>query len=271
MSGDGAVTEPEAERVRDAVRDRYGAIARSGGCCGDCSDSCGCGPECCTPGASPTGAAAGGYTEEQLRSVPGAAQMGLGCGNPTALSELRPGEVVLDLGSGGGLDVFLAGQRVGEAGRAIGVDMTPEMIARSRGAAREAGRTNVEFRLGEMEHLPVADRSVDVVLSNCVINLVPDKAAVYREAFRVLRPGGRLAVSDIVATGPIRPADRRDLELWGRCSSGAATAEETRALLASAGFDEIQVRVRGPEPPGAPDAAGVPVAPADIVAIRPRA
>jgi arsenite methyltransferase len=268
VTGDVAPSEAEAERVRGAVRDRYAAIAQTGSCCGG-SGACGCGADCCSTASPDSGTAPGGYPSEQLRDAPQAANLGLGCGNPTALLQLRAGEVVLDLGSGGGLDVFLAAQRVGDRGRAIGVDMTPEMVARARVTAREAGRTNVEFRLGELEHLPAADRSVDVVLSNCVINLVPDKAPVYREAFRVLRPGGRVALSDMIATGPIPEEARRDPELWGGCSSGALTMEQTKSLLYAAGFAEVQVIVRSSTPEGSTAASSVPVAPADILAVRP--
>jgi len=156
--------------------------------------------------------------------------------------------VVLDLGSGSGVDCFLAAERVGPTSRVIGVDMTPEMISRSRSLARAHGRTNVEFRLGEIEHLPVADASVDVVLSNCVINLVPDKGEVYREAFRVLRPGGRLAVADVLATWPIPDAVRADPNQWASCSSGALTEKEVTERLRSAGFESIEISVRGEDP-----------------------
>jgi ubiquinone/menaquinone biosynthesis C-methylase UbiE len=186
-----------------------------------------------------------------LASVPEGSNLGLGCGNPSQLAALRPGEVVLDLGSGAGVDCFLAANKVGPSGRVIGVDMTPEMVSRARSLAHSKGQTNVEFRLGEIEHLPVADTSVDVVLSNCVINLVPDKGQVYREAFRVLRPGGRLVVADVLATRPISDELRNDLERWASCSSGALTREEVMERLRSAGFESIEVTVHGEGP--APD------------------
>jgi len=240
----------DTETLRRAVRGRYGDIARDGAasCCGGTSSSCGGS----STGSSSSGTGAGccsdGYTTSELSTVPRGANLGLGCGNPTRLTPLRPGEVVLDLGSGAGVDCFLAAERVGPSGRVIGVDMTPDMVSRSRSLARANGRTNVEFRLGEIEHLPVADASVDVVLSNCVINLVPDKGEVYREAFRVLRPGGRLAVADVLATRPIPESVRADPDRWASCSSGALTAEETAERLRSAGFEAIEISLLGEDP-----------------------
>lgn len=231
------------EVLRQSVRKRYGGIARETetGCCGSSGSTCGCSST--GPSASPAGTSccSEGYTESELAGIPPGAYLGLGCGNPSQLLTLRPGEVVLDLGSGAGVDCFLAANRVGPSGRVIGVDMTPEMVARARELARSGGRTNVEFRLGEIEHLPVEDASVDVVLSNCVINLVPDKAQVYREAFRVLRPGGRLAVADVLATRPVSEELRSDPERWASCSSGALTREEVAERLSSAGFQSIEV------------------------------
>jgi arsenite methyltransferase len=238
---------PREEPTRQHVRERYALIASiapapppgqgTEGCCGTSSANC-CGGE--------TSSGSGcGYSEAELADLPAGANLGLGCGNPTALLSLQPGEVVLDLGSGAGIDCFLAARQVGPTGRAIGVDMTPEMLVRARANARQGGYSNVEFRLGEIEHLPVADRSVDVVISNCVINLAPDKGQVYREAFRVLRPGGRLAVSDVLATRPISEEMRNDPERWASCSSGALTLDEVTERLRSAGFESIDVSVVG--------------------------
>jgi SAM-dependent methyltransferase len=238
--------EPVEEATREHVRDRYGKIASGGGCCSSSSatgGSCGSTGSSCCGDTSPS-AVQMGYARDELASLPEGADLGLGCGNPTALLALAPGEVVLDLGSGAGIDCFLAAKRVGPKGRAIGVDMTPEMIARARENARKGGYSNVEFRLGEIEHLPVADNSVDVVISNCVINLAPDKERVYREAFRVLRPGGRFAVSDVVATRPIPEKERADLSLWSSCSSGALEVPEVKRLLKRAGFRGVRVDLK---------------------------
>ena len=231
---------PRPEEIRESVRKRYGEIAQSG------PSGCGCAPSgCCSgPAAAPLGSSSRqiGYSPEELQAVPAGADLGLGCGNPQAIAALLPGETVLDLGSGGGFDCFLAAQQVGITGHVIGVDMTAEMVARARENAREAGYANVEFRLGEIEHLPVADASVDVILSNCVINLSPDKLQVFREAFRVLRPGGRLAISDIVATATMPEEVRHDLALYAGCLAGAATVNELETMLREAGFDQIRIQ-----------------------------
>ncbi len=221
------------DEARTSVREQYGKIAEHGG-------GCGCAPGCCGPSADSSVRL--GYPREQLEAVPGA-DMGLGCGNPHALAALGPGEIVLDLGCGGGLDCFVAARQVGPTGRVIGIDMTPEMVAKARENARNARIENVEFRVGEIEHLPVADGSVDVILSNCVINLSPDKSAVFHEAFRVLKSGGRLAVSDIVETAPMPAAMRSDAAALIGCVAGAADVDEVRALLGAAGFQDVRVDV----------------------------
>jgi len=185
-----------------------------------------------------------GYSDAEVAQVPEGANLGLGCGNPQAIAALQPGETVLDLGAGAGFDCFLAARQVGESGAVIGVDMTPEMVDRAREHAAKAGARNVEFRLGEIERLPVADASVDVILSNCVINLSSDKRAVYGEAFRVLRPGGRLAISDVVARAELPDPLKSDLALHTGCVAGAATIAETERILADAGFEAIRIRPR---------------------------
>ncbi len=247
------MTEPPAaeERLRQSVRDRYGGIVRTerSGCCGENGSPCGCDTSRASAPDGSTDCCTTEYTSADLAAIPEGANLGLGCGNPTQLLSLRPGEVVLDLGSGAGVDCFVAARHVGPFGRVIGVDMTPEMVSKSRALARASGRSNVEFRLGEIEHLPIEDASVDVVLSNCVINLVPDKAQVYREAFRVLRPGGRLAVADVLATRPIPQEIRNDPESWASCSSGALTREEVSERLRAAGFDSIEVTTHADRAP----------------------
>ncbi|HNH50144.1 MAG TPA: arsenite methyltransferase, partial [Myxococcota bacterium] len=197
--------------IRETVREVYGNIAREGGSC--------CAPSCCSP-VVPADSGLIGYSAEEQAAVPEGANLGLGCGNPQAIAALRPGERVLDLGSGAGFDAFLAANAVGPTGSVIGVDMTPDMLNRARENAKKSGITNVEFRLGEIEHLPLPDASVDVVISNCVVNLSPDKPAVYAEAFRVLRPGGLVAIADVLARSPLSPEHQADLALleagtWG--------------------------------------------------------
>jgi arsenite methyltransferase len=231
-------TTVDSEQVKAAVRETYGRIAteeRSTGCCGSAG--------CCAPGAEPTLDALG-YSDEERRGAPEGADLGLGCGNPQTIAELKSGERVLDLGSGAGFDAFLAARQVGETGRVIGVDMTAEMIAKARGNIAKTDLRNVEFRLGEIEHLPVADESVDVIMSNCVINLSTDKPAVFREAYRVLTPGGRLAISDIVALREIPAAVRNDLEAYAGCVSGAALIAEVEGMLRDAGFEHVRVDLK---------------------------
>jgi len=221
------------DRVREQVRTAYAKVARG-------ADGCGVG--CC--GNQGSGSLAMGYTEEDRESVPEGADLGLGCGNPQAIAALSAGETVVDLGSGAGFDCFLAAKRVGRTGRVIGVDMTPEMVTKARGNARAVGAANVEFRLGEIEHLPVPDATVDAILSNCVINLSPDKAAVFREAFRILKPGGRLAISDVVSVQRMPPNLAESVEALTGCIAGSASIEELRSLLAAAGFDGVQIQPR---------------------------
>ena len=221
--------------VRAAVREQYGNVARA-------TSPAACAPGCCGPNA---GASLGlGYSAEDLAAVPDGANMGLGCGNPQAIAALQPGETVLDLGAGGGFDCFLAAKQVGATGRVIGVDMTADMVAKARANARTLATTNVEFRLGEIEHLPVADGTVDVILSNCVINLSPDKAAVFQDAYRVLKPGGRLAISDVVATAAMPESLASEVTALVGCVAGAAPVEAIRALLREAGFTNIRVQVK---------------------------
>lgn len=233
----------EEKDVKKMVREGYGAIAEGGSsCCGPAQ------PCCCGPAQADELGLRLGYTREDLESVPEGANLGLGCGNPVALASLREGETVLDLGSGPGLDCFLAAWRVGERGRVIGVDMTPEMLERARENARRGGYSNVEFRLGEIENLPVADNSVDVVISNCVINLSPDKPRVFREAFRVLKPGGRLMVSDIVLEEELPEAVRRSTGAYVGCISGAVLREEYLGMVEQAGFRDLEVAAESPFP-----------------------
>lgn len=228
-------TDPE--QVRQQVRDGYGAIARSGGSC------CGPAKSCCGGNNADALAANVGYAEADLDALPEGANMGLSCGNPTALAGLKQGETVLDLGSGGGFDVFIAGRKVGASGRVIGVDMTPDMLAKARAnIAAYRGRTgldNVEFRLGEIEHLPVADNSVDVIISNCVINLSPDKPQVWREMVRVLKPGGRVAVSDLALLRPLPENVMQMVEALVGCIAGAVLVEETEHMARAAGLEGI--------------------------------
>jgi arsenite methyltransferase len=235
------IPHTDSEAVRRKVREGYAKIAADGGSC------CGASPTCCgsSPAASEDLAKHIGYSPEELAAVPEGANMGLSCGNPNALAALQPGEVVLDLGSGGGFDVFIAGRKVGVTGRVIGVDMTPEMLAKARGNVavyrEQTGLDNVEFRLGEIEHLPLADNSVDVVISNCVVNLSTDKPKVWREITRVLRPSGRVAVSDLALLKPLPAGVVESVEALVGCVAGAVLVSETVRMASEAGLGEIVV------------------------------
>ncbi len=262
----------DKEKIRETVRERYGSIAKGGSVLPETTPAA----SCCAPSATPkqtlpmasccapvdTAAKAEasccgtedfstekmaaymgklGYSKEDLAGVPDGANMMLGCGNPLALASVKPGETVVDLGCGGGFDCFLAAKEVGETGRVIGVDMTSDMITKARRNVEKIQTKNVEFRLGEIEHLPIADNTADIIMSNCVINLSPDKMSVYRDAYRVLKPGGRLAISDVVATAPLPDDIKNNLALLSACIGGAATIKDTEEMLQAAGFKEIRV------------------------------
>lgn len=221
-----------ADDTRALVRDHYAKVSRG---------ETGSAPGCCAK--QPAAQSRMGYSAEDVQAVPAGADLGLGCGNPNAIASLQPGETVLDLGAGGGFDCFLAAHAVGPGGRVIGVDMTPDMVTLARANARKVNAANVEFRLGEIEHLPVADGSVDVILSNCVINLSPDKQAVFDDAFRVLRAGGRLAISDVVAIAAMPDALARDAAAVCGCVGGAAPLAEVEAMLTRAGFTSVVITI----------------------------
>ena len=209
------------------------------------SKGCGCGTSCCSssPANGSKASTKLGYSQRDIQAVPDGSNMGLGCGNPQAIAKLKEGEVVLDLGSGGGFDCFLAARKVGAKGHVIGIDMTPEMLSKARGNAVKGDYKNVEFRLGEIEHLPAADNSVNVIISNCVINLSPDKKQVFREAYRVLKSGGRLAISDVVAFKELPPKVKKDLEAYSGCVAGAAIVSDVKTMLAEAGFSKVKVEM----------------------------
>jgi SAM-dependent methyltransferase len=230
------MTQDKHEEIRAAVRESYAQVALQGGG-GCCSTS-----SCCTPAPAAEVSQGLGYSADDVNVVPDGANLGLGCGNPQAIAALQPGETVLDLGSGAGFDAFLAARAVGEAGRVIGVDMTPEMIDKARANAQKGGYVNVEFRSGHIEQLPVDDNSVDVIISNCVINLSPEKVRVFSEAFRVLKSGGRLAISDIVATAELPDEARKDLALYTGCMAGASSIDALEAMLLAAGFTHIAIQ-----------------------------
>jgi len=221
--------------IRETVRERYGKVAETAqgepqGCCGT---DCGCG--------STVSLEDLGYSAEQRAAIPAGSDLGLGCGNPLGHAAVKPGETVLDLGSGAGIDAFLASREVGPAGRVLGVDMTASMLSRARDNAAKGGFTNVEFRLGEIENLPVADRTVDVIISNCVVNLSPDKTRVFREALRVLRPGGRVVLSDLVLVAALPESVRNSVEAYVGCVAGASMKDDYLAKMREAGFERVEV------------------------------
>ena len=228
----------KSDEIRNAVRQNYGKIAEGSAGCGCSSSSC-----CGTPRdvTAEDISLALGYSSEDMAAVPEGANMGLGCGNPQAIASLQPGETVLDLGSGGGLDCFLATRAVGDSGYVIGVDMTPEMVTRSRRNAEKAALGNVDFRLGEMENLPVADGIADVIISNCVINLSPEKEKVFSEAFRVLKPGGRLAISDVVTTAELPDDIKKNMAFYTGCIAGASSIQTLEEMLRQTGFGDILI------------------------------
>lgn len=230
------MNEKENDDIRNLVRSEYGRVAQAD------RQICGCGAGCCGKDMSAESASLQmGYSPEDLSTIPSGANLGLGCGNPVALASLKNGQIVVDLGSGAGIDCFMAAREVGATGHVIGVDMTPEMVSRARANADAAGIENTEFRLGEIEHLPVADSSADVVISNCVINLSPDKVQVFSEAFRVLRPGGRLFVSDIVVTAPLPEPVLRSASWYTGCIAGALLKPDYLAAIADAGFIDVHI------------------------------
>lgn len=244
------------ETIRQTVRQAYGTVATlgrydkeaamPGSCCSGPAGNkekinlsgCGCGSKEFSPEEI---SAFLGYSKEDLNAAPDGANLGLGCGSPKTVAGIKKGETIVDLGSGGGFDCFLAARETGSAGRVIGVDMTPEMISRARMNKEKAGADNIEFRLGEIEHLPVEDNFADLIISNCVINLSPEKLQVFKDAFRVLKPGGRIAVSDIVALKPLPEDIKNDLAMISACIGGAATIEDTKMMLARAGFEKIEI------------------------------
>jgi SAM-dependent methyltransferase len=223
------------DEIRKAVRENYSKVAVSK------AVGCGCSTSSCCEKPNNVAERTMGYSVDDVTSVPEGANMGLGCGNPQAIASLKSGETVLDLGSGGGFDCFLAARQVGDSGHVIGVDMTPEMISKARENADKGEYQNVEFRLGEIENLPVADESVDVIISNCVINLSPDKPRVFSEAFRTLKKGGRLAITDVVAFIELPPKVKQDMALYSSCIAGAAHITEVAKMLTEAGFQDIRI------------------------------
>jgi len=233
--------QSQIDAVRQHVRQEYAKVAEAsneGSCCGEAASCCGVSDDAAINTLISTRL---GYSENDLKAVPDGADMGLGCGNPRAIASLKPGEVVVDLGSGGGFDAFLAAQEVGEKGHVIGVDMTPVMISKARKNAEKGKFSQVEFRLGEIEHLPIANDTADIIISNCVINLSPNKPQVFREAFRILKPGGRLAISDVVATAEMPEDMKNDPLLHAGCMAGAELVDDIQAMLEYAGFERIRI------------------------------
>lgn len=233
------MNQSENDAIRNAVREQYGNVALADNACGDGEVT-----SCCDSSGSDAKAASMnmGYSEQDVSGIPDGANMGLGCGNPKAIASLKIGETVLDLGCGGGFDCFLAVREVGETGNVIGVDMTPVMLSKARKNADTAGYGNVEFRLGEIENLPVANDTVDVIISNCVINLSPEKPRVFQESFRVLKPGGRLAISDVVAIAEMPEKFKKDMALFSGCMSGASLIGDVQTMLQRAGFVDIAIK-----------------------------
>ncbi|MDQ6997589.1 MAG: arsenite methyltransferase [Mariprofundus sp.] len=231
----------KADNVRQHVRKSYAEVAdasNDGDCCGVESSCCGVSDDAAINTLISTRL---GYSEDDLANVPDGADMGLGCGNPRAIASLRPGEVVIDLGSGGGFDAFLAAREVGESGHVIGIDMTPTMLSKARHNAEKGKFSNVEFRLAEIEHLPIADNTADIIISNCVINLSPHKELVFADAFRVLKSGGRLAISDVVATAEMPDEMKNDPILHAGCMAGASMIDALETMMADAGFEQISI------------------------------
>lgn len=233
------MTQKQHDEIRNKVRDSYAEVAEAN----NNGDSCGVTASCCgvPEGVINMQSVRMGYSEDDINSVPQGADMGLGCGNPQAIASLKAGEVVIDLGAGGGFDCFLAGREVGNSGHVIGIDMTPTMISKARNNAEQGGYKQVEFRLGEIEHLPVPDNTADVIISNCVINLSPNKPQVFKDAFRALKSGGRLAISDVVAQCELPDHIKNDLQMYSGCMAGASPVEELRIMMEAAGFCDINI------------------------------
>lgn len=235
----------KANTIRDTVREDYSKVVENN----SAYTGCGCGPEvdngCCAPTNTYSFneiSSKLGYSDGDLKNVPEGSNLGLGCGNPQAIAALKEGDTVLDLGSGAGFDVFLAANQIGKTGKAIGIDMTPKMITKARQNAEKGNYSNVEFRLGEIENIPAADKSIDVIISNCVINLSPEKQKVYNESFRILKQGGRLAISDVITMAELPENIKNDMSFYSGCVSGASSIEEIETMLKEAGFKEIKIK-----------------------------